>query len=170
MNSDRCIQACVWICLWVILAALVQGCSATSESMQIENKLVKINFDPKSGTYNAIDKRDGSEVLSNTVLRLNDWQSSDDGYAHRGTVKKIKDVFGKGKELTVESTAADKPTLVLKLRLYDQHGFISPLATTVEIRESDPVNDPAHRETSQDACGDEPLSCRGQFLLDWPGL
>jgi len=122
IKMTRCVAALG--CIWLVMIGPVPAALAASDGFEIENELVRIRFDPKSGTYDAVDKRDKREVLSATALRMNDWRSSDPGLAHRGSVAKVKDVFGEGKELTVESSGAGRPTLILKLRLYHRRGFI----------------------------------------------
>ena len=124
MKSHMLSHAVTLGCLWGALVGLAPRALAAGDGFGIENEFVRIRFDPKSGTYGAVDKRDGREALSATAVQMNDWRSSDDGCTHRGTVRKVKGVFGEGRELTVESAGAGRPTLVLTLRLYDRRGFI----------------------------------------------
>ncbi len=124
MKSHSLSYIVALVCLAVMVLGPTPRVLKAADGFEIENRFVRIRFDPKSGTYGAVDKRDGREVLSATALRMNDWRSSDADCTHRGTITKVKGVFGEGRELTVQSSVAGKPTLILTLRLYDRRGFI----------------------------------------------
>jgi len=116
-------------------AVLESTTYALHETFQIENSQTRIKFDPESGTYDIWDKTKGKRPTTNRPIRPtlagmgfsgNQFKSSDTGYTHQGQATALNDGFGQGRELSITSSSTTgQPTLILKLRIYDQHSFIT---------------------------------------------
>jgi hypothetical protein len=42
----------------------------------LQNQFVRVNFNLQNGTYNAIDKRDGSICISEAFFKINEYSSN----------------------------------------------------------------------------------------------
>ena len=105
------------------LALLADASSQEAINSKWGNQLVEFNFNPPKGTYSITDKRDDSVVITNAVFQINQYVS-DQGYDYHWNVEQITDELGRGQKISIEGTAADKPSLVLEVFLYDYLGGV----------------------------------------------
>jgi len=117
------------VALFTLLALLPLGDARADAALSIHGKGIEVAFDRDTGTWNAwttVANERRERILADMVYGGDDFRSTDPDYAHSGEVRDIDDVFGKGRELTVRSRSREKqPTLLLRLRVYRGHGFIT---------------------------------------------
>jgi hypothetical protein len=97
----------------------------------ITGRCLRIQFDPQAGTWTGWDTSGqdahstGRLMLSEMAYSCGEFKSTDAGYVHSARVADIDDPLGRGRELTVRSKSTKGlPTLILRLRLYDNSSFI----------------------------------------------
>ena len=97
-----------------VVRTQITGATAT-----IENGRVRLIYDLKTGEYSAIDKTDGEFRISKARLKGCCAASAefiaDETFRHAAQEQDTRDELGDGKSLLIRSSAAGKPTLLLKI-------------------------------------------------------
>ena len=97
----------------------------TKDAASIENRMVQVNYDLTSGTYSATDKKSGRIIISGAASKLNDFSSNAPGTVHACKSEPLGDALGMGRSLLVSSAVPGGPTLLLRISLYEEFGFIA---------------------------------------------
>jgi len=90
----------------------------------IENQFVRVDFNLQDGTYDAIDKREGTICISKAFFKLNEY-SSNSGFGFTWKKEKVDDELGSGTKLILTGSKNDSVSLVFEIALYDTKSFIS---------------------------------------------
>jgi hypothetical protein len=98
--------------------------SGDKNSATIENSLLKVEFDPATGKYRAIEKPSGRICLLDAWAEFGVLSTVGDGVEHSWRVELINDALGQGKTLQVVSRKEGAPSLILEITLYENRGFI----------------------------------------------
>lgn len=128
-----------WIVLMVICISSgvsLAGLYGEANEVGIENKLIKFVFNTKTGTYKAIDKRDGKVCLSEAYFlakfdskhedetKAADISSKDEGVQFQSSKKSGKNEMGAYKRLIIKALKQGQPVLVFEATIYDGKGFV----------------------------------------------
>lgn len=112
----------------------------------LRNERVRVILDPATGTYAAEDLRDGSVGLQGASFRVDGYGSDAPGARCSWTTRRVYDGLGKGRTLSVQSTAPERPDLLLEITLYEDTGFLvlcggveNTLDRTLHVKEIAPL-------------------------------
>jgi hypothetical protein len=97
--------------------------SQSGESLTIANDFVQLNYDLSRGVYEAIDYRDGSIVVANGSLQINDLSTTAPGAVHDWTARAESDELGIGKAVLIECRRPDQVALLFEITLYEGQGY-----------------------------------------------
>jgi len=104
------------------------------DSVTIENKLVRVELNLKTSTYNIVDVRDGTVAIANAHAEvdglgslLTDWTNRryDPKAKLTWTAKEISDDLGRGKTLTVNNLRSDGMEFFTAFTVRDGKGFVA---------------------------------------------
>lgn len=124
----------------VLLVALATAARAMAESVEIsqagteatlQNVQFSVTYDLAKGTFAAQDRNDHSVGFVGACTQVGSWSSATPGCKHAMTSREVHDDLGTGKTLTITSTQADAPNLILEITLYQDGGFMA-LAAGIE--------------------------------------
>ncbi|MCX5684641.1 MAG: hypothetical protein NT049_13270 [Planctomycetota bacterium] len=120
-----------------------QGDSAVT----IENSLVRVSYDLAKGAFAATDKKRDRIILAGATAKLGDFSSSAPGVANTFKAEPLGDALGLGRSLLITSAVPGGPKLLLRISLYNNHGFIALAAglenTTdkvIQLKEFSPLD------------------------------
>ena len=91
----------------------------------IENCVLRVDYDLTKGTWSAIDKRRGHVIISAASSRADRFTSIADGASRNFIAEPLSDALGMGQSLLVTTAVPGGPKLLLRISLYDDHGFIA---------------------------------------------
>lgn len=91
----------------------------------IENSLVRVAYDLDQGTYRAFDKRRDRLILSGAGSRVDGFTTPAPGTQRTAVEEPLADALGRGRSVLVSSAAPGGPTLLLRISLYDDTGFLA---------------------------------------------
>lgn len=94
-------------------------------AVTLENALVRVTFDLARGTYSAADVKRDRIILAGAGVRVGEFSSTAPGTVSTFKVEPLADALGMGRSLLIASTAPDGPTLLLRISLYEDRGFLS---------------------------------------------
>ncbi len=116
------------ILLWIMsIAATVNAdvkVCRTNNTVAIGNDVVKFVYDLSSGTYDAVDKRDGTVCIKGGYFQVNELMSVSPGFVRTFKSRAVSDELGKGRTLSIKCTKAGSPSLLFEVTLYDEKGCI----------------------------------------------
>jgi hypothetical protein len=92
---------------------------------RLENECVSVAFDLARGTYDLQDAKSKEVVVKGAYAEVAEWTTKDAAYARTARIADIADELGNGRSMTVECSAAGKPSLMLEFRLYDDKPFVA---------------------------------------------
>ena len=104
------------------------------DSVTIENKLVRVELNLKTGTYNIVDARDGTVAIANAHAEVDGLGGDPKGFATRKldpaakiswTATDISDDLGSGKTLTVNNLRSDTREFITTFTVRDGKGFVA---------------------------------------------
>lgn len=98
--------------------------SSEGDTLKIANKLVELNYDLSTKTYNAIDRNDNSIVIKDASLELNDLTTAAPGLEQSWSVREVSDSLGTGKTVLIECCRQGQATLLFEITLYEGQGYI----------------------------------------------
>jgi hypothetical protein len=99
--------------------------SAGLSVVTIENKLISVKYDLKSGTYSAFDKVRKIEAVYNATCQINNFNSGEKGVTAFYTSESIDEKSGKGAAILITSKKENYPDQLFKIKLYDNQGFLT---------------------------------------------
>lgn len=116
---------------WFV-ALVLSSCSSNEnliirehgESVVLENKWVKFVFDQAQGNYSISNNGSSGSVISQAVLRINEWSSDMDGQTRSWESRLINNEFGEGLALDLKISGQNQPDLLFSIILYQDHSFI----------------------------------------------
>jgi predicted GNAT superfamily acetyltransferase len=85
------------------------------DTVAIENNSVRLEYNLSKGQYIAVDKRDTSACITGMYSQINDFRSNLPEFKHTWKSSEVIDELGKGKKLTVVSSARKQPSLIFEI-------------------------------------------------------
>ncbi|MCF7733824.1 MAG: hypothetical protein K9N23_19210 [Akkermansiaceae bacterium] len=118
------VLGCLLLC-GAVAAGEVTVTTESATSVAIANKHLTLRFDLTKGTYQALDRSDGSVCLREAFWSIDDWSSRDAGVSHQWQTATIDDELGTGKTLTILSKTRGQPERLLQVAVYDDAPFVA---------------------------------------------
>jgi hypothetical protein len=91
----------------------------------LENARIRVVVDLRKGTYSAFDQVRKVQILTDAAFRVDEFRSTAVGAVHAAQILPLADALGMGRSLQITSALPGGPTLILRLSLYQDQGFIS---------------------------------------------
>ncbi len=91
----------------------------------LENARIRVLVDLRSGTYRADDKARNTPLLTEAAFRVDGFRSTTPGARHTARTLPVHDALGMGRSLLISTVLPQGPTLILRLTVYQDQGFIS---------------------------------------------
>ncbi|MBT4409513.1 MAG: hypothetical protein HOC82_06685 [Bacteroidetes bacterium] len=98
--------------------------SEQDETVILENKWLKFEFDLKQGLYNISNSEKSDIVISQANLRINNWSSDLESQIRTWEKRLIENEFGEGLALDLKITAQNQPDLLFTVIMYASQSFI----------------------------------------------
>ncbi|MFA6129286.1 MAG: hypothetical protein WC699_18445 [Bacteroidales bacterium] len=104
------------------------------EGVSIENELVRVDLNLKTGTYSVVDVRDGTVAIANAHGEVDGLGADPQGFVTRKLdpkakltwkVKAISDLLGEGKMLILDNLRSDSREFFTTFTVYSGKGFIA---------------------------------------------
>ena len=115
--------------MWMFMSGAPAGAAVTAHAegqlVTLENECVTVQYDLATGKYRAASKQDAGARIDDATLKINAWASNEPGVKNEWSSAEVQDRLGQGRTLTVRSSGAARPTLVLTITLYEGKGFIA---------------------------------------------
>lgn len=107
-------------------AQTINGVTITKDGLvvTIQNELIAIEYDLKTGTYAAIDKLINTEAIFNASSQVNNFYSSDDGAVNSFSAQAVDEKLGKGASILISLKKKNFPEQLLKIKLFKGQGFV----------------------------------------------
>ena len=118
-------NSCMIVCIF--FAAMVNADVRVYEadnSVVLENGVVKFVYDLSSGSYDAVDMRDGAVCIQDGYFQVNDLTSITPGVGHAYKSRPVSDELGKGKALSIKCNRAGALSLLFEVTLYTTRNCI----------------------------------------------
>jgi len=97
----------------------------TGSIVTMENEYTELAFDCSTGTYCITNKSSGNKSLSDAKMRINDWNSDDNGFERTWKKRRVSDALGDGLALYIILEKENCPGLLFTFILYNNYGFIN---------------------------------------------
>lgn len=95
------------------------------EMVSIENHLVSIEFNLKTGYYTGLNKNGNTKCLSECFFQADQISSKDPDLKYTWEQEEINDVFGDGKSLIIRCLSPSLNNILLLISMYSKHSFVS---------------------------------------------
>lgn len=116
--------------------------SESEDSVVLENKWVKFEFDISQGVYDISNIGLSSSVISQASLRINEWSSNIEGQTRTWEKRSIQNEFGEGLALDLKISGQNQPDLLFTIVLYQNQSFFdikaglsNTLNTPIQIKD-----------------------------------
>ena len=121
-------------------------------TVQFANEVVSIAVDPSAGTYTIVSRADPKACLRGAFYSIRDkeghaWDTTRVGAHRECSTEVVTGPLGKGKRLTLTTSAADMPTLLLQIELYGgtpfvvlNGGLVNTTGQAIQLAEINPLS------------------------------
>lgn len=114
----------------------------------LDNGLVRLSYDLDQGVWRLADVRSGQPLLTGASTRCGEWSSTAAGAVATCRLEATSDALGLGRSLLVSTALPGGPTLLTRLTLYPQAGFVAlgagldnTTSQTVQLKTYTPLAD-----------------------------
>ena len=108
----------------------------------LQNNWVSFEFNSSTGSYSLSDRESLEPIVSQAVLRINDWSSGIKGQTRTWEERIIENEFGEGLALDLKISGQNQPDLLFSVILYQDKSFVdisggiyNSLDTPVQVKD-----------------------------------